>query len=418
VGRVADPLARLSPIRFGRAICGDLPAAERREWWLADGRGGYAGGTVAQSLTRRYHALLVAPIDPPLGRVLVLAKADARLIADRTSQPLFTNRWAGGAVEPAGYLALESFHLDGTVPVWRFAVGGRIIEERIWMEPGADTVYVAWRLEGEFGGITPHLSVALLANGRDHHGDTWPEGFAPQIAFDGSRLRMTAPNRFDLHVATTRGAVTPRNEWYRNFDLPVELERGLGAHDSHLHVADLDLPLSPGIWAGFAAGLVPQTAPDLGAALHRRRGHDRAVLERAIAADPVFTAAPGWVMRLVLATDAFVIARPLADLPEGQSVIAGYPWFGDWGRDTMISLPGLCLAPGRFEAARLILETFARFVDRGMLPNVFPGAGATPEYNTADASLWFIEAWRAYVEATGDDHALRRALPVLADIID
>ncbi|HUC71856.1 MAG TPA: amylo-alpha-1,6-glucosidase [Stellaceae bacterium] len=415
---MADPLSRLAPIRFGRAVCGDLAAAERREWWLADGRGGYAGGTIAQSLTRRYHALLVAPVDPPLGRVLVLAKADARLVAEGVSQPLFANRWAGGAVEPAGHLALESFELDGTIPVWRFALGDRIVEERVWLEPGAGTVYVAWRLDGEADGAAAHISVALLANGRDHHGDTWPPGFSPQITVEGSRLTMTAPNRFELQIAATGGgSIAPRQDWYRDFDLPVECERGLGARDSHLHVGDLALPLASGGWAGFAAGLAPQTSPDLGAALERRRAHDRAVLDRAAAADPVFAAASGWVMRLVLATDAFVIARPLPDLPEGRSVIAGYPWFGDWGRDTMISLPGLCLATGRFEAARLILETFAQFVDRGMLPNVFPGAGAVPEYNTADASLWFVEAWRAYVEATGDEAALRRTFPVLADII-
>ena len=411
-----NPLARLAPIRFGRAICGDLAAAERREWWIANGRGGYAGGTIAQSLTRRYHALLVAPIDPPLGRVLVLAKADARFVEGGVSQPLFANRWASDAVAPQGHLALESFHLDGTIPVWRFAFGGRAIEQRIWMELGADRVYVAWRLEGE-ADETAHLSVALLANGRDHHGDTWPPGFAPQIAADGTSLTATVASRFVLHVAATGGAVLARNDWYRDFDLPVERERGLGAHDSHLHVGDLELPLAPGIWSGFAAGLEPLTTPDLGAALERRRAHDRAVLQRAIAADPVFAEAPGWVERLVLATDLYQISRPLPGLAEGRSVIAGYPWFGDWGRDTMISLPGLCLATGRFDEARLILETFARFVDRGMLPNVFPGDGATPDYNTADASLWYIEAWRAYVELTGDEAALRRVFPVLAEIV-
>ncbi len=186
---MADPLSRLAPIRFGRAVCGDLAAAERREWWLADGRGGYAGGTIAQSLTRRYHALLVAPVDPPLGRVLVLAKADARLVAEGVSQPLFANRWAGGAVEPAGHLALESFELDGTIPVWRFALGDRIVEERVWLEPGAGTVYVAWRLDGEADGAAAHISVALLANGRDHHGDTWPEGFHPKSPSTERRLR-------------------------------------------------------------------------------------------------------------------------------------------------------------------------------------------------------------------------------------
>jgi predicted glycogen debranching enzyme len=415
---VPDLLARLMPIRFGRAICGDLAAAERREWWIANGRGGYAGGTVAQSLTRRYHALLVAPVDPPLGRVLVLAKADATFVADGASQPMFANRWASGAIEPKGHLALESFHLDGTIPVWRFAFAGRAVEQRIWMEPGADTVYVAWRREAETDGPSPQLAVALLANGRDHHGDTRPPDFAPRITTDGSVLTVAVAGRFALRIAGTGGAIAARNDWYRDFDLPVERERGLGAHAWHLHVGDLDLPLPPGIWTGFAASLGDPAVPDLDAALERRRTHDRRMLEQAVAADPVFAKAPGWVMRLVLASDLFIIARPLTGLPEGMSVIAGYPWFGDWGRDTMISLPGLCLATGRFDTARLILETFARFVDRGMLPNVFPGAGAAPEYNTADASLWYIEAWRAYLEATGDEAALRRVFAVLAEIVD
>jgi predicted glycogen debranching enzyme len=410
-----DPLARLAPVRFGRDICNDLALAERREWWLASGTGGYAGGTIALSLTRRYHGLLVAPVEPPLGRVLLLAKADARLVVKGRCHPLFSNRWASGAVEPKGHLALESFHLDGTIPVWRFAFGERAVEQRIWIEPGTDTVYVAWRLDGDVG-EPASLRVALLANGRDHHGNTWP-GFAPRIVADGLALTVTAPNRFTLHIAATGGSIAAHSGWYRDFDLPVERVRGLAAIDSHLHVGDLELQLVDRAWNGFAAGLVPP-ATDLDAALERRRAHDRAVLQRAISADPVFAAAPPWVMRLVLATDLFIIARPLPDLPEGRSVIAGYPWFGDWGRDTMISLPGLCLATGRFDTARTILETFARFIDRGMLPNVFPGAGATPEYNTADASLWYIEAWRAYLDATGDEPALRRVFPVLAQIIE
>jgi predicted glycogen debranching enzyme len=146
--------------------------------------------------------------------------------------------------------------------------------------------------------------------------------------------------------------------------------------------------------------------------LQRRLTHDRQVLA---AAGP--RSAPPWINRLVLAADTFVFARPLADEPNGQSVIAGYPWFGDWGRDTMISLPGLTLATGQSSTALRILQTFSRFVSQGMLPNVFPGAGQTPEYNTADASLWFFEAWRAYVAKTNDLAALRGAWPVLVEMV-
>jgi len=411
-----DPLDRLAPIRLEGSELRDLAAAESREWWLADGRGGYAGGTVAQSLTRRYHGLLVAPVDPPLGRVLVLTKADATLHLGDARYPLFTNRWGGGAIEPEGYKLLDSFHLDGTVPVWRFSCGGAVVEHRIWMEPGADTVYLGWRLEGEAADAS--LAVTLLANGRDHHGDTWEPGFDPAIDADGASLTVTVPGRFALRIAGTGGHIEPRRDWYGNFDLPVERERGLNDRDSHLHIGDGILPLQATTWSGYAAGLDPGVSPDLDAALERRRAYDRAVLDDALGADPVFAGAPGWVMRLVLAADLFRIAEKLPGVPDRRTVIAGYPWFGDWGRDTMIAMPGLGLAVGRLERPRLILETFAARVDRGMLPNTFPGTGAAPQYNSVDAALWYIEAWRAYVEAGGDEAALTRAFPVLASIVE
>jgi len=415
MARGGDPLDRLAPIRFGPETLGDLPSVERLEWWLANGRGGYAAGTVALDLTRRYHGLLIAPVDPPLGRCVVLAKADATVTIDGISYPLFTNRWGGDAVGPEGYKGLESFHLDGTVPTWRFRCGAHAVDYRVWMEPGADTVYVAWRLEGAPADAI--LGVTFLANGRDHHGETWPPGFSPEVSAEGARLTVNVPGRFTLRIAGTGGHVEARWDWYTNFDLPVERERGLGDSDAHRHVGDAFVRLEPGEWAGYAA-TIGEASADLGAAWERRRAADRAVLEQAIAADPVYAEAPGWVMRLVLAADLFRIARPIPEVPDGRSIIAGYPWFGDWGRDTMISLPGLCLATGRFQEARLILETFARFVDGGMLPNMFPGAGETPDYNTVDAALWFIEAWRGYVAATGDDAALRRVFPVLASIVE
>ena len=413
---MADPFSRLAPIGFGPEVLGDLGAAERREWWLANGRGGYAGGTPALSLTRRYHGLLVAPVDPPLGRVLVLTKADATLHCGDAQYPLFTNRWGGGAIDPEGHKLLESFALDGTVPVWRFRCGEALLEHRIWLEPGADTVYLAWRLEGP--ATDAALAVTFLANGRDHHGETWEHGFDPELAAGGTSLTVALPGRFILSITGTGGEITPRHDWYWNFDLPVERERGLADRDIHRHVGDGCLPLVPGEWAGYVASLKPGATPDLDAALERRRTYDRAVLQQAIDSDPIFSEAPGWVMRLALGADLYRIDRPIPAEPNGRSIIAGYPWFGDWGRDTMIALPGLELATGRTSGARLILETFAKFVDRGMLPNVFPGRGDVPEYNTVDAALWFIEAWRAYGAATGDEAALRRVFPVLASIVE
>src|SRR5689334_20206562 len=181
------------PVRFPRAICGDLAQAERREWWIANGLAGYAGGTIAGSLTRRYHGLLIAPIGSPLGRRLILAKADATVVAGEHSYPLFTNRWTSGAISPAGYIRIGSFLLDYSVPVWTYEIGPHRIEARIWMEPGAHTTYAAWQLRPQADPPEHALSlrVTLLANNRDQHATAGVGSFAPDIALEGERLLVT-----------------------------------------------------------------------------------------------------------------------------------------------------------------------------------------------------------------------------------
>jgi predicted glycogen debranching enzyme len=407
-------------IRFGREVCGNLAEAERREWWLANGLGGYAAGTIAGTLTRRYHGLLIAPVNPPLGRHLVFAKADATLIDGDKQVPLFANRWGSGTVDPQGHLQIESFCLEGRMPVWRFAVGDVLIEQRIWMEPGANTTYVAFQLvPGSLLQERPiALRVALLVNARDHHGSARPWEFNPAIECDGGQLRVHHPNWFSFYLKARGGTIESRHGWYEDFALALEQERGLGNRDNHLCVGEATLTLHAGDWSGIVASLDKDASIYLAEALRRFTAHDTGQLKRAKVQVPELINAPGWIDQLVLAADSFVFARPLPEVPDGESVIAGYPWFGDWGRDTMIALPGLALATGRHDTARRILLTFARFVDQGMLPNVFPGAGDKPEYNTVDAALWYIEAWRAYVETTRDKISLRAVFAVLESIVD
>ena len=208
------------PIRFTRAICGDLGQAERREWWIANGLGGYAGGTIAGSLTRRCHGLLIAPIGSPLGRRLILAKADATLIAGDHSWPLFTNRWRSGAIAPAGHVRIGSFHLDYSVPVWTYEIGDHRIEARIWMEPGAHTTYAAWlwRPGADVPANGLSLRLTLLANDRDHHGTTSVGGFAPDIRVEGERLLLTDAGLFSLTIHAPGGTIAAKHDWYRDFD--------------------------------------------------------------------------------------------------------------------------------------------------------------------------------------------------------
>lgn len=421
-------------IRFGREVLGELDQAERREWWLANGRGAYAAGTIAGTLTRRYHGLLVAPVNPPLGRFLVLAKADATLHDGTDEWPLYTNRWGGGVVHPHGYVLTESFRLDGRMPVWRYAFGDIVVEHRIWMEPGADTTYAAWKLISPVRAEPMRLSVRLLVNARDHHGAMHSGGIAPHIEHHGTRVTVAMPDWFALKLEARGGQMTPQSTWIENFDLPVERERGLGDSDNHLCVAQADLELRAGEWVGIVGSLADNASPYLDEAMRRFTTHDAELLTRAASMTPELVDAPAWVRQLVLAADSFLFRRPIGSLAgqgadggtrgggsmagEGESVIAGYPWFGDWGRDTMIALPGLTLPTGQFTAARRILQTFARYVDGGMLPNWFPGDGQAAEYNTADAALWFIESWRAYVAATGDWAALQESYDVLAGIVE
>src|SRR5262249_43142730 len=146
--------------------------------------------------------------------------------------------------------------------------GAAIVEHRIWLEPGVDTVYIAWRLENDGDAW---LGVTFLANARDHHGETWPPGFAPEITADGMALTVAAPGRFTLRIAGKSGHIEPGADWYENFDLPIERERGLGDRDAHRHVGDGFMKLTPGQWSGYVASLNAATDPDIAAALERRR---------------------------------------------------------------------------------------------------------------------------------------------------
>jgi 4-alpha-glucanotransferase len=406
-------------VRFGRKICGDLEQAEHREWWLSNGLGGYAAGTLAGTLTRRYHGLLVAPVDPPLGRILAFTKADATLVTDQHRWPLFSNRWTGDLVEPQGHLHIESFRLDGTMPVWRYAIGDLRLEARIWMRLDANTTCLAYQLlPGHSETEELYLWVRLLINARDHHGHTRKGDIDPAIEAREKELSVTLKETATLRFLTRCGTMHPERFWVENFDLPLERERGLPDRDDHLCVGQVSLPLSVGEWVGFVATLDDEPPLYYGEAIEHRQQHDRQLLIQAKVQSAECQRAPPWIDQLLLAAGSFLIARPLPQVPNGESIIAGYPWFGDWGRDAMIALPGLTLCTHRFEQARHILEAYSHFVDGGMLPNYFPGNGAKAEYNTADAALWFIEAWRAYVAASGDHDTVRQHFRILAGIID
>jgi predicted glycogen debranching enzyme len=426
---------------FGREICCDLAAAEAREWLVTNGIGGYAMGTVAGILTRAYHGLLIAalappfaPGQPPAARTLLLAKLDETARHGSDALPLYANRQADEPraglhdtwVTPKGFRRLERFHLEGTIPVWTFALGGTLLEKRVWMQPGANTTYIHYRLAR--GGNDPlDLHLEALVNCRDHHGNTpgpeaWPMKATPVA--HGLRLEGAYEGFPPLYLLSRDAHAAPEHGWREGFYLRAEHYRGLADREAHLHAADFNARLELGTSLTIVASTELSPSLDGDGAYAERRAYEQDLLRRfhQVASLPspadVSTDEERAVEHLVLAADQFIVARRLPDGSDGSSVIAGYPWFGDWGRDTMIGLPGLTLATGRFGVARRILESFAQFVDQGMLPNRFPDAGETPEYNTVDATLWYVEAIRAYHATTGDDGLLRTLYPVLREVID
>ena len=402
----------ISALDVGRAVCSDEPVAERREWLVTNGLGGFASGTLSGVQARRYHGLLIAALQPPLGRTLLVTRFDETAYRDAAVYPLFVNRWSEGTLEPRGDRFIERFRLEEGVPVWTFAVEEALLEKRVWMEDGANATWVRYTLTRASAPLV--LELKALANYRDFNALTRAGDWRMDVtAIEGGVRVIAFSGAVPFFVTCERGDVEPAHEWYRNYELARERERGLDALDDNLHVATFRFPLEVG--ESVTLSLRTGSAPVPGDALVREslRSRERLARWRSARAG-VARAAPPWFESLVLAASQFVVARAT---PAGTSVIAGYHWFGDWGRDTMIALPGLTLATGRAEVARDILREFAQLVDGGMLPNTVPAPGEQAQYNTVDAALWFVEAVRAYVAETGDRVLLSELYPVLLAIV-
>jgi predicted glycogen debranching enzyme len=408
-------------VELGREICGLLDAAEQREWLVTNGIGGFASGTASGNLTRRYHGLLVAARHPPVGRMQLVAKLDETVRYDAADYALGTNRWASGAIEPQGHVHIESFRLDGTSPIWKFAIGDALLEKRVWMRHGENTTSVQYTILR--GSQSMELELRAFINYRDFHSNTHAGNWRMKIDAVNSGLQVTA---FDgatpFYLLSANATVEPRHEWSRDYFLPLEKYRGLDDREDYLLGAVFRATLQMNQSVTIVLSTNPSVTLDGDAAAVQNAKRESDLLAEWSSADsPAASVAPGWIRQLILAADQFVVKRDIPDAPDssdGNSIIAGYHWFGDWGRDTMIALPGLTLTTGRPGIAKNILLSFARFIDGGMLPNNFPDPGGRPEYNTVDAALWFFEAVRQYFAVTQDTETLAKLFPVMTQMID
>ena len=401
-------------LSLARPSFATVEGALSREWLLTNGMGGFACGTVAQANTRRYHGLLVATLKPPLERVLMVSKADASASYRGSRYELACNEFADGTLAPHGFEYLSAFHLDGTTPVWTFAIGDALLEQRIWMVRAENTTHVQYRLV--HAGAPLSLEIVPLCTYRDYHAQArGHQEYAIESRAAGCTLTAfpgARPYRLDLD----RGEFRREAEVYWNFRHRLEAERGLDAVEDLLRPGIFTTELQPGETVTFTVSAESEPAR---AQLERELERQQALL---FALPP---SAPLWVRRLTLAADQFIVARDAAASAvqpvgsrRGATVIAGYPWFGDWGRDTMIALPGLAVATGRHSEAASILRTFAQHLSQGMLPNRFPDDGEAPEYNTVDATLWYFHAIAEYQAASNDLALVRELYPSLCEIIE
>ena len=413
---LAAPL-RQATLACGREICGSLDIAEQREWLVTNGIGGFASGTVSGNLTRRYHGLLVAALHPPVGRTQLVAKLDETVHYAGIEYALGTNRWLSGAVEPKGYLNIESFRLEGTTPIWQFALGDALVEKRIWMSQGENTTYVQYTLLR--GSQLLELELKALVNYRDFHSSTHAGDWQMRVEPIEEGVQI---NAFDsatpFYLLNAEAESETRHEWHRDCFLPLAKYRGLDDHEDHLLAAIFSTALALDQSVTLVLTTNADAQLDGSHAWEEHAEHEKKLFAKWASHDAqAVSSAPDWVQQLILAADQFIVKRSLPEEADGRSIIAGYHWFGDWGRDTMIALPGLTLTTGRADIARKILLAFARYVDGGMLPNDFPDAGGRPEYNTVDAALWYFEAVRQYFAETQDKATLVNLFPVLEEMI-
>jgi len=383
-------------VSFDGSICSDFDKAVEKEWIETNGMGGYASSTIIGVNTRGYHGLLIAATRPPLGRMLLLSKIEETLAIGGGRYDLSCNQYPG-AIHPEGYKYLDSFRLN-PFPVFTYAVEDAIVEKSIFMVYGENTTIVNYRLVKSPGAVTLELRPLLAC--RDFHGRMRENG--DMDTQWGSGSISVSHNELTLFLSASReGEFRKSRYWYRDFEYRMELNRGQDSREDLYNPGYFVFSLKEGEEVALAAS----TKDPSGFDPDELRSHE---LKRR---DSIAT----HMKSLMNAADQFLVRRGGGNL---FSIIAGYHWFGDWGRDTMIALPGLTLVTGKYDAAKGILRAFASYCDRGMIPNRFPEVGEEPEYNTVDASLWFVHAVKKYLDYTSDLSLVESELfPVLTQII-
>jgi predicted glycogen debranching enzyme len=381
------------------------------EWIETNGIGGYASSTVSGANSRRYHGLLVASLQPPVDRHVLLAKLDEAIVFaplnetddDLNRIDLGTNQYPG-VIHPSGCSHLIKFERE-IFPTFYYRINDVILKKTIASVAGENTTLVLYDVVEAPDSFT--LTLLPLASARDFHTlSVSNDNIGTQYLFeDGIFRTLNYQGGAELFIAVPGSRFTEKQGWYYNFEYIIEQERGLDYHEDLYSHGYFSITLKQGDTLGV---IISTENPEGREAvkLFDEEKQRREALVRNFRLNEN-------LLKLALSSDQFIVRRG-----DKRTILAGYHWFSDWGRDTMISMPGLCFATGRFSTARDILSQFSENVSEGMLPNRFPEGGEAPEYNTMDATLWFFHAVHQYLLATNDESFLKTVFPILRDIMD
>lgn len=381
----------------------DFASSRSLEWLETNGMGGYASGTVSGAHTRRYHGLLVAAVHPPVGRTVVVSKLDEAIVLGEERFELSSNQYPG-AVHPEGFKHLTKFEQD-LFPTFYYQAGGVELKKTIAAVHGENTTLVIYEVLSAKKDFV--LELLPLYACRDFHSTAHAnDSIHQQYLFqDGLFRTVNYQGCPEILISVPGSEFQESKGWYYNFEYAIEQYRGLDYKEDLYTHGKFIVELKKRGQLGIIISTDEGTGKDALLLFDKEKKRREAVVKAFSGNDEL--------KRLAFAADQFIVKRG-----ELKTVIAGYHWFADWGRDTMISLPGLCLTTGRFKDAKNILKAFANSVSEGMLPNRFPDQGEAPEYNTFDATLWFFHATYKYYEYTKDKAFILSVLPVLQDIID
>lgn len=395
-------------MEFGKSSWKTFDKGIEKEWLLTNGIGGFASSTIIGANARRYHGLLVASLKPPIKRHLILSKIDESIIISNETHNLYAYKTPDFIMK--GYHHLQRVIVD-PIPTFIYSIQDTYVEKQVSLVYGQNTVVVVYRVTN--GASSVRLKLTPLVNFRDYHHNS-SRSFLKFSQYTVNSGVIVRPEYYDIDIklyCNEGNFINEDNCYFMNMDYPIERERGLQPIEDHYIPGFFEIDIKP--WEKKTITIIGSVEEEIKdfdgpSLIKKERERQKQLVDRSGLTDYL-------AQKLVLAADSFIVYRKSTD---AKSIIAGYPWFTDWGRDTMIALPGLTLATRRFDDAKEILYTFSKYVRNGLIPNMFPDEGQEPAYNSVDAALWYFEAVYKYIKCTGDHDFVRESIyAVLKEIV-